>query len=371
MNSSNKKIFSLIFITVCCIILFGHFQINSNTASTNNVTVEVTNTEETTYVDPELIKSANNNYTLSQDSEITLPNKYSIEVPYISQYPELPTGCEITSLTEVLRFYGFNIDKEYMATNYLPMKDYLEPGCYINYFYGSPWSEHGSGCFSPAIITAANNFLHDNNSNLTAQSLSYSSVNTLFNELTKGHPVIVWTCFNYDAEVSYIDIPELGYELEDSGSFVSFGANLLFKAKNLPELVIGIDICEDLWMPVPPSCYHAMASATVIANLSASDETTGKDLYRRELVKNQSARLISGYIYADAGEGESSTDLVFAGHNLIAENGSILSETKRFENGMTISEIDLGRLVSERRRMSTFTINDPETHGYEVAEFEF
>lgn len=172
-------------------------------------------------------------------------------------------------------------------------------------------------------------------------------------------------------EVSYIDIPELGYELEDSGSFVSFGANLLFKAKNLPELVIGIDICEDLWMPVPPSCYHAMASATVIANLSASDETTGKDLYRRELVKNQSARLISGYIYADAGEGESSTDLVFAGHNLIAENGSILSETKRFENGMTISEIDLGRLVSERRRMSTFTINDPETNGYEVAEFEF
>ena len=124
-------------------------------------------------------------------------------------------------------------------------------------------------------------------------------------------------------------------------------------------------------MPVPPSCYHAMASATVIANLSASDETTGKDLYRRELVKNQSARLISGYIYADAGEGESSTDLVFAGHNLIAENGSILSETKRFENGMTISEIDLGRLVSERRRMSTFTINDPETNGYEVAEFEF
>ena len=124
-------------------------------------------------------------------------------------------------------------------------------------------------------------------------------------------------------------------------------------------------------MPVPPSCYHAMASATVIANLSASDETTGKDLYRRELVKNQSARLISGYIYADAGEGESSTDLVFAGHNLIAENGSILCETKRFENGMTISEIDLGRLVSERRRMSTFTINDPETNGYEVAEFEF
>lgn len=126
-------------------------------------------------------------------------------------------------------------------------------------------------------------------------------------------------------EVSYIEIPELG----DTGSFVPFGANQLFKAENLPELVIGIDICEDLWMPIPPSCYHAMASATVIANLSASDETTGKDLYRRELVKNQSARLVSGYIYADAGEGESSTDLVFAGHNLIAENGSILAGDKK------------------------------------------
>ena len=168
-------------------------------------------------------------------------------------------------------------------------------------------------------------------------------------------------------EVSYIEIPEL----DDSGSFIPFGADQLFKAENLPELVIGIDICEDLWMPIPPSCYHAMASATVIANLSASDETTGKDLYRRELVKNQSARLVSAYIYADAGEGESSTDLVFAGHNLIAENGSILTETKRFENSMTITEIDLGKLVSERRRMSTFEIKNPEDNGYEVTCFNF
>ena len=90
-----------------------------------------------------------------------------------------------------------------------------------------------------------------------------------------------------------------------------------------------------------------MASATVIANLSASDETTGKEVYRRELVSNQSARLICGYVYADAGEGESSTDLVFAGHNLIAENGSILSQSERFHNEMTVSELDLGRLVSE------------------------
>ena len=168
-------------------------------------------------------------------------------------------------------------------------------------------------------------------------------------------------------EVVYIDIPELG----DYGEAVSFGSKLLFEASNMPELVIGIDICEDLWMPVPPSCYHAMASATVIANLSASDETTGKDIYRRELVRNQSARLICGYIYADAGEGESSTDLVFSGHNLIAENGSVLAETKRFTNEMIISELDLGRLTSERRRMTTFNVTPPEEAGYEVIYFTF
>ena len=197
MNSANKKTFLLIIITVGCILIFSHLQINNRPDDT--VTVEVADTKETTSIDPSLIMSADNNYTTATDSEITLPDSYSIDVPYISQYPELPTGCEITSLTEVLQFYGFDVDKEYMAANYLPTKDYLEPGSYINYFYGSPWSEHGSGCFSPAIITAAN-------TPLRANSLSYSSVNTIFNELTKGHPIIIWTCFNYDAEVTYIDI---------------------------------------------------------------------------------------------------------------------------------------------------------------------
>lgn len=168
-------------------------------------------------------------------------------------------------------------------------------------------------------------------------------------------------------EVILIDIPDLG----DEGLAVSFGSKLLFEAENMPELVIGIDICEDLWMPIPPSCNHALASATVIANLSASDETTGKDIYRRELVRNQSARLICGYIYADAGEGESSTDLVFAGHNIIAENGGILAESERFSNGMIISEIDLGRLTSERRRMTTFKVTPPYEAGYEVETFSF
>ena len=159
--------------------------------------------------------------------------------------------------------------------------------------------------------------------------------------------------------------------LDIFGTSVTFGAKVLFEALNLPGFVLGIDICEDLWMPVPPSCCHAMASATVIANLSASDETTGKDIYRRELVKNQSARLVCGYIYADAGEGESSTDLVFSGHNIIAENGNILVESERFSNQMVVSEIDLGRIASERRRMTTFNITSPSEAGYEAEYFEF
>lgn len=164
-----------------------------------------------------------------------------------------------------------------------------------------------------------------------------------------------------------IDLVPLG----ERGEGITFGPKQLFAAENYPDLVLGIDICEDLWMPVPPSCYHAMAGATVIANLSASDETTGKDMYRRELVRNQSARLLCGYLYADAGEGESSTDLVFAGHNIIAENGSILAQTRRFTHGIAITELDLGKLVSERRRMTTFPVHSPEEDGYETAWFTF
>ncbi|MFG6329427.1 MAG: NAD(+) synthase [Lachnospiraceae bacterium] len=165
-----------------------------------------------------------------------------------------------------------------------------------------------------------------------------------------------------------INIPELSAYCLDG---VVFGSKILFQAINIPGFVLGIDICEDLWMPVPPSCYHAMASASIIANLSASDETTGKNIYRRELVGSQSARLVCAYIYADAGEGESSTDLVFSGHNIIAENGNILAETERFTNQAAITEIDLGRLASERRRMTTFDIKPPLEAGYTVASFHF
>lgn len=151
---------------------------------------------------------------------------------------------------------------------------------------------------------------------------------------------------------------------------VPFGSKVLFECEQVPELIIGAEICEDVWTPVPPSCAHALAGAVIICNLSASDEITGKDLYRKQLVSNQSARLIAGYVYADAGEGESTTDLVFSGHNMIAENGNILAETDRFENNMVISEIDFGKLISERRRIRTFHVTTPEQAGYETIPFE-
>ena len=104
---------------------------------------------------------------------------------------------------------------------------------------------------------------------------------------------------------------------------------------------IGFELCEDLWVADPVSNYLAKSGATLICNLSASDEVIGKDSYRRQLVSNQSARLVAGYIYCSAGDGESTQDMVFSGHNIIAENGSILAESRLFENGITISEIDI------------------------------
>lgn len=142
--------------------------------------------------------------------------------------------------------------------------------------------------------------------------------------------------------------------MDYEGSPVPFGMNQLFVCKEMEGLCVAAEICEDLWVPQPPSIYHALAGATLIVNLSASDEATGKDKYRESLVTGQSARLISGYIYASAGEGESSTDLVFGGHSLIAENGILLKESRRFMNETIYGDIDIRRLVSERRRMTTF-----------------
>ena len=145
------------------------------------------------------------------------------------------------------------------------------------------------------------------------------------------------------------------YLLTLCGQRVNLDAHnpVVFDCENVPGLTVGVEICEDLWSADPPSARLALAGATVILNLSASNELAGKAAYRRSLVAGQSARLVCGYVYADAGEGESTTDLVFAGHNLIAENGTILAE-KRFETGLTVSELDLGRLAHERRRMNTF-----------------
>jgi len=135
---------------------------------------------------------------------------------------------------------------------------------------------------------------------------------------------------------------------------VPFGTDILFKCKAMDAFVLGVEICEDLWVAAPPSISHVTAGATVIANLSASDEITGKDVYRRKLVTGQSERLICGYVYADAGEGESTMDLVFGGHNLIMENGSLIAESERFKNQMIRADMDLYKLKSERRRISTY-----------------
>ena len=119
-------------------------------------------------------------------------------------------------------------------------------------------------------------------------------------------------------------------------------------------LTVGCEICEDLWVANPPGTNHALMGATVIANLSASNETVGKDEYRELLVKSSSARLICGYIYASSGEGESTQDLVFGGHNLIAENGTILAQAKKFQCETVYGDLDIQRILSERRRMGTF-----------------
>lgn len=159
-------------------------------------------------------------------------------------------------------------------------------------------------------------------------------------------------------EVDYIWLGR-GAEEEDH---VPFGTDLLFSCEEIPDLVVAAEICEDLWVPTPPSNRHTLAGATVVVNCSASDETTGKDLYREQLVSSQSSRLVCGYVYANAGEGESTQDLVFGGHSLIAENGQLLARAERFQNETIYSDIDVARLAGERRRMNTFFVKTRETY---------
>ena len=144
----------------------------------------------------------------------------------------------------------------------------------------------------------------------------------------------------------------------DEDTVVPMGTRVLFQCRQMPELKIGAEICEDVWAPNPPGVEHALAGATLLVNLSASDETTGKDMYRKSLVTGQSGRLICGYVQRRAGDGESTQDVVYSGHDLIAENGTLLAESRRFCNESIYTELDMVRLNEERRRMSTFMTSD-------------
>lgn len=147
---------------------------------------------------------------------------------------------------------------------------------------------------------------------------------------------------------------------------VFIGNRVMFACKNIDEFKFGVEICEDLWSVIPPSCYLARDGANIILNLSASNEYIGKAKYRRDLVKMQSSKLICAYAYASAGMGESSTDLVFSGHNIICENGDILAESKRFSTGIIYTDIDLKRIEHKRRSFIGF----PEKQNVHIIYFD-
>ena len=148
--------------------------------------------------------------------------------------------------------------------------------------------------------------------------------------------------------------------LEGQETDIPLGTDQVFRCREIPELVIASEICEDLWTPCPPSGRHCLHGATLIANLSASDEVTGKNAYRKDLVAMTSARLYCAYLYASVGEGESTQDVVYSGHSLIAENGSILVESDLFATGMVLSEIDVYAIVAKRHMMSTYEMTDAD-----------
>ena len=141
---------------------------------------------------------------------------------------------------------------------------------------------------------------------------------------------------------------------EEKDEYAAFGKKILFVDRTDPDFTVGCEICEDLWVPDSPSALLALNGANILVNLSASDEVIGKREYRRSIVSAQSGKCVCGYVYADCGTGESSTDMTFAGHNLIAENGNILKESKLFSGETIVSEIDVRKLAQERRKMTTF-----------------
>ncbi|HMO44731.1 MAG TPA: NAD(+) synthase [Rubrivivax sp.] len=145
-------------------------------------------------------------------------------------------------------------------------------------------------------------------------------------------------------------------EIRLLGQDVPFGAELLFEARDVPDLCLHVEICEDLWVPIPPSSYAALAGATVLLNLSASNVTVGKSAYRQALAASQSARCLAAYAYSSAGQGESTTDLAWDGQSLICENGQLLAESARFaaDSHLISADLDLGRLAHERLRQTSF-----------------
>ncbi|WP_369298930.1 NAD(+) synthase [uncultured Neglectibacter sp.] len=147
--------------------------------------------------------------------------------------------------------------------------------------------------------------------------------------------------------------PADSFFLEFAGQETLLGS-MVFSCENVEGLCFGVEICEDLWGAEPPSAQLAQNGATVLLNPSCSDETIGKAEYRRELVKSWSGHLLAAYVYADSGLGESTTDMVFAGHDIIAENGSLLNESRLFTTGLLTAEVDIERLSQERRRMNTW-----------------
>lgn len=159
--------------------------------------------------------------------------------------------------------------------------------------------------------------------------------------------------------------------IQIGGLRVPFGTDLVFKAIDIPGFTLGVEICEDLWSVTPPSGRLALSGATVLANPSASNEILGKAPYRRQLVGQQSARCLAAYVYASAGAGESSTDLVFSGHSLVAENGVLMDEGERFsfETRAAVADVDLPRLVHDRQRSAAFR-DEPAPEGMRRVEFE-
>jgi len=145
-------------------------------------------------------------------------------------------------------------------------------------------------------------------------------------------------------------------EIRLAGQRAPFGTDLLFRSSDLRNLVLHVEICEDLWVPAPPSSFAALAGATLIANLSASNVVIGKEGYRHQLVGNQSARCLAAYLYSAAGLGESTTDLAWDGHGLIYENGTLIAESRRFADApqLAVGDVDLDRLLADRMRQNTF-----------------